>query len=135
MYVYVDKITENDVNVIMNLDEIIFGKEMSTYPQNYISEICNQKMGFIVIAEDIPVGYVIYDRCLNEISNQWPITIMSIGVLPEYQGNGLGRSLLKSVLELYPNENIYLKVNVKNYVAQNLYTSVGFVTIGEIPNY
>ncbi len=55
--------------------------------------------------------------------------IEAVSVLPEYQGRGLGKSLIRSALEFAPKnryEKAMLSVNAENENASNLYLSEGF---------
>lgn len=128
------KINKNHIDVILNLNNVIFHDKI-TYSRDYIKKICEQGTGFIVCFDDTIVGYVLCDYYKNELTNETAPTIMSIGVLKEYRGLGLGRMLLRSAIKLYPNKNIYLNVSTKNYNAQKLYNSEGFVVIGKFKNY
>lgn len=134
MSMYVGRIGKDDVDTILNLNDIIFHDQI-TYSKDYITEICNKKNGYIVRFDDIPVGYVFCDMCHNDIPKKSVPTIMSIGVLEEYRRLGIARTLLRSSLELYPVEDMYLCVREKNPNAQNLYSSEGFIVIGTIPKY
>lgn len=56
--------------------------------------------------------------------------IVSVAVLPEYRGRGIGRRLLERTLEVlkeaYSCDETYLEVRVTNTVAINLYYSLGY---------
>jgi len=56
--------------------------------------------------------------------------IISIAVLPEHRGRGLGRSLIERALEImakfYNAKSCYLEVRVSNEPAISLYKKVGF---------
>ncbi|MCS7145126.1 MAG: ribosomal protein S18-alanine N-acetyltransferase [Nitrososphaerota archaeon] len=56
--------------------------------------------------------------------------IVSIAVLPEYRGRGIGRALMREVLNalrnVYGCDEVYLEVRVTNTQAINLYHSLGF---------
>ncbi|NMB00819.1 MAG: GNAT family N-acetyltransferase [Firmicutes bacterium] len=58
--------------------------------------------------------------------------ILSIAVLPTYQGKGVGTVLLNDVLHKLQNESIGLNVRADNTVAKRLYASSGFTEYGTI---
>ena len=64
--------------------------------------------------------------------------LLTIGVDPAYQGRGIGRCLLeftlREALKQKANE-CFLEVRKSNLRAQHLYTSLGFVRVGERKGY
>ena len=71
-------------------------------------------------------------RVLDEIE------IMDVAVDPAFQGLGLGRFLLETLIALAPVQGIKkiaLEVRVTNYVARKLYEKVGFKKVGRRPDY
>jgi ribosomal-protein-alanine N-acetyltransferase len=56
--------------------------------------------------------------------------VHTIGVDPEYQGQGVGRRLLEELLKFADRGVVYLEVRTDNEVAIALYRSVGFDEIG-----
>jgi len=59
--------------------------------------------------------------------------IVSLAVLPEYRGRGIGRALMKEALRklraVYGCDEVYLEVRVTNTQAINLYHSLGFKVV------
>ena len=56
--------------------------------------------------------------------------IHTIGVDPEFQGQGIGRRLLDDLLDYASGGTVFLEVRTDNEPAIALYESVGFVNIG-----
>ncbi len=56
--------------------------------------------------------------------------IHTIGVDPDFQGQGIGRRLLADLLDLASGATVFLEVRTDNEPAIKLYESVGFVNIG-----
>lgn len=56
--------------------------------------------------------------------------VHTIGVDPAYQGLGIGRRLLDSLLDFADGGVVYLEVRTDNAAAIGLYESAGFVTMG-----
>jgi ribosomal-protein-alanine N-acetyltransferase len=56
--------------------------------------------------------------------------IHTIGVDPEYQGQGIGRRMVSQILELASGSVVFLEVRTYNVPAISLYESFGFVNVG-----
>ena len=56
--------------------------------------------------------------------------IHTIGVDPDYQGQGIGRRLVSQILELASGSVVFLEVRTDNVPAISLYESFGFVNVG-----
>ena len=56
--------------------------------------------------------------------------IGNICIIPEYQGKGIGTQVLKDIMRLHNNENLYIQVFKQNS-AYKLYERLGFVLNGE----
>lgn len=56
--------------------------------------------------------------------------IHTIGVDPQYQGQGIGRRMLEQLLEVAGDGVIFLEVRTDNEPAIALYESVGFTRVG-----
>ena len=70
------------------------------------------------------------------LANEGHIT--NVAVDPDYQGQGLGRSLmneLTSRVKALGVDSMTLEVRPSNTVAINLYTSLGFRSVGQRPKY
>lgn len=79
--------------------------------------------------------YVGYGQIIFE--NQWPF-IVNLGILPEFRGNGYSRILLNHLLGIIKNQKhdkVYLKVDISNKNAVNLYKSTGFIIEKEFFNF
>lgn len=64
--------------------------------------------------------------------------VLNLCVAPQHQGRGLGRRMLRRLVELarwHRCERVFLEVRVSNLGAQRLYDSEGFNEIGRRPNY
>jgi [ribosomal protein S18]-alanine N-acetyltransferase len=59
------------------------------------------------------------------------------GILPEYQGRGLSKELLKKSLGFVKQKNIQVKLEVhrNNIIARNLYINAGFEYLGDYDVY
>jgi [ribosomal protein S18]-alanine N-acetyltransferase len=79
-------------------------------------------------ADDKLVGYGGIARLGRKPPYEYEIH--TIGVDPAYQGHGIGRQLLASLLEWADGGAVYLEVRTDNEAAIALYQSAGFVNIG-----
>ncbi len=80
-----------------------------------------------VFVADTLVGYSIAHVVMDEAH------LVSLGVAPEYRGQGLGQVLLQDLQRIARVENvrvITLQVRISNQVAQRLYRKFGFQVAG-----
>lgn len=77
-------------------------------------------------------GYTVMVVCLDEAH------LLNVSVLEAYQGQGLGRSILESLLAIAREggaQQMYLEVRPSNERAQHLYRSMGFQPVGRRRGY
>ncbi len=73
---------------------------------------------------------MIEQRCLDEIS------ILNVAVDKKYQNNGFGSKIVSQYLNILPKYSIViLEVNINNYIARKIYTSLNFKEIDLRKNY
>ena len=92
---------------------------------------------YYLIARDVDRDNLIvaYAGCWV-LANEGHIT--NVAVDPDYQGQGLGRRLmneLTSRVKALGVDSMTLEVRPSNTVAFNLYTSLGFRSVGQRPKY
>ena len=93
--------------------------------------ISNQNNIFI-LSHPKPVGY------LKARVNSDEIEIISILIDKKFRKIGIGKSLLKQLLNIALKkkiQNIFLEVSVENQIAINLYKKFNFVKVGKRKNY
>ncbi|MCM8710660.1 GNAT family N-acetyltransferase [Clostridium sp. SYSU_GA19001] len=76
--------------------------------------------------------YIGYGQII--INGQIP-TIVNLGILKEFRGKGYGKALMNYLFKLlndYGFKEVNLKVSADNYIALNLYKSLGFILEKEI---
>jgi ribosomal-protein-alanine N-acetyltransferase len=90
----------------------------------------NQTCGWMATSLDgIPLGFILA-RVVTEI--------LTFAVSPPSQRQGIGRYLLKELMNFLKSVQcvkIFLEVAVDNKATIDLYTSVGFKSVGTRPNY
>jgi [ribosomal protein S18]-alanine N-acetyltransferase len=85
----------------------------------------------LLLGEEL-VGYVVYAVALDEAH------LLNLCIVPQRQGQGLGRDLLDRVLDRLRArrlEAVFLEVRVSNRVALGLYRSQGFTEVGYRKDY
>jgi ribosomal-protein-alanine N-acetyltransferase len=88
--------------------------------------------GRIAIDENEAAGFVLARDLGGECE------ILTLGVVPERRRRGIGRALLQAALaeaRRRGNTSAVLEVAEENQAAQALYRRVGFVHVGNRPNY
>lgn len=74
-----------------------------------------------------------YDVALEDETESGEFYIDTIGVLPSFQGKGIGRKLIEfivSVAEEMEFDQVGLLVDVENPAAKRLYEKIGFQVVG-----
>jgi len=118
---------------IKDLDEVIeVERQCFTTPWSRYSFICELKdnqFSHYIVAKDMDkiVGYAGMWVIIDEAH------VTNVGVLPEYRGEGVGEFLMRSLIAAAKERGanmMTLEVRKSNYVAQNLYSKLGFEPIG-----
>jgi len=119
-----------DLDAIYNIETISFGYEAFT--KNFLLELMFRSPEFFIVAEkdNKVVGYLsaVAEGHFNRLCH-----ILSIAVLPEYRGQGIGSELLKYLIDLVKMKkisSIILEVKKNNNIAINVYKKFGFKIIG-----
>ncbi|NCA67019.1 MAG: ribosomal-protein-alanine N-acetyltransferase [Clostridia bacterium] len=97
------------------------------------SELSMSHSVYLVLTDGENIfGYLSYLHILDELH------IMNVAVLPDYQGNGYGRLMVKRIIDDAQAKEavaITLEVRESNYRAQKLYEGFGFALAGTRPHY
>ncbi len=86
----------------------------------------------ILEIDEVLAGYAVFQYFVDESH------LLNLAVDPCFQGQGLGRDLLRSVERVSLEDgmrSLFLEVRFSNPVARNLYLSEGFAEIGIRRNY
>lgn len=76
---------------------------------------------------DVVVGYIIFWVIVDEAH------ILNVAVHPDYRGRGIGKGLVKFVVEtcrMLGLKRVFLEVRRSNIVARRLYRGFGFEVVG-----
>lgn len=116
----------SDANLEVKLDVLAFGMDEED-AHSHLKRIKERRdEQFLMIeADNITVGKVRINRMDGEA---W---IYGFAILPEYQGRGYGRKVLRNIVksEHDAGNQIWLEVEAKNSRALGLYESVGFINM------
>lgn len=124
-----------DIDLLARLQELCFDQP---WGRDFVARMFAVSGGFSVLLKvnartgRVPVGFAMCQLVAGEAE------LLTLGVLPDYCGRGLGRYLLRSCMEkaLARGASVmYLEVSEKNLAAQRLYAAAGFSVIGRRVKY
>ena len=98
--------------------------------------ILHSDTSVVAIEDGRVVGYCL--SALERKGNTIRGHILSIAVLPEYRGRGIGKRMMSEVERILKEkgaEYVYLEVEEDNLVARRLYESLGYKEAGKIERY
>ncbi|MEO0048760.1 MAG: hypothetical protein RL556_92 [Actinomycetota bacterium] len=121
---------EADLDEIMRIEELCFGEEAYSRDmvQNALTTVgCKYFVIELTVTASAPeiVGYA----GIAHFTGHAQADVHTISVDPKYRKLGLGRRLMKKLLETAAKEgatDIFLEVRFDNVAAQNLYLDLGF---------
>ena len=131
------EITKNNYNQLKQLNNFSLPVR---YSDDFYYRIVNKlRFGRFAYLNDVIVGAITwkYDHC--EQTKEKNIYIMTINVLENYKRKGIGRQLLKELINLHNNmieiHYINLHVQESNEIAKKFYLNNGFEEVKKIDNY
>jgi len=123
----VEKMTMKDLDEVMEVERQCFTTPWSRY--SFVCELKDNQFSHYIVAKymDKIIGYAGMWIILDEAH------VTNVGVLPEYRGGGVGELLMRSLIiaaKEHGAKKMTLEVRKSNYVAQNLYSKLGFEPVG-----
>lgn len=123
------ELSESDLNELIKIES-----EAHSHPwseANIISALASKRTTVMgAFSGDTLAGYAVYDCVIDEA------TLQNLSVKPNFRRQGIGRRLVGSIFDRYPNsEHVFLEVRVSNIGAIALYEAMGFAELGVRPNY
>lgn len=125
------KASENDIDYLLDLrtktmNPHYANSHLPTDRETTLQRILYQfDKAHIILLNDEPVG-------LLKINRGDKTEVFQLQIDPTQQGKGLGKKILKDILEEASKEGKTVELSVlKTNKAQHLYTSLGFKTVGE----
>lgn len=145
------KATPEDLPAISAIENVCFPPGIS-YPLEkltkeynasagrwYVTEIDNKIMGYFwselwLIRAQASLQEIMETCTHQEDGNV--LYIANIAVLPEFRGRNIGKQMTEYMLQELPNvTHAILAVSEENKAAYDIYTSLGFVTLGVLEDY
>ena len=125
---------ETDIPNIVRVDHLT---SSSPWSEQSLSRYCppspaDSHNALVYEVGDELAGFLIYSRVLDEAN------IDNVAVLPQHQGQGIGRTLVQAALRAMPQKGIQrclLEVRESNVAARALYENNGFIVDGVRPRY
>ncbi len=114
--------SQQDLATIVALDQHTFPDHWSE--SQWLTYLTQSNRYLVtLIGDDKPVGYAVFSILFDEAE------LLRIGVLPQFQGAGIGHRLLQSsikALHELGTKRLLLEVRQSNCAAIRLYKSLGF---------
>jgi len=125
--VTIEKMKMKDLDEVMEVERQCFTTPWSRY--SFVCELKDNQFSHYIVAKhsDRVIGYAGMWIILDEAH------VTNVGVLPEYRGGGVGELLMRSLIiaaKEHGAKKMTLEVRKSNYVAQNLYSKLGFEPVG-----
>jgi [ribosomal protein S18]-alanine N-acetyltransferase len=127
--VSIEPLTRADADRCAELEAQLFDGDDPWPASAFVSELSGRHNHYVAArAADQLVGYAGIARL--GLLRPYEYEIHTIGVDPAFQGRGIGRLLLDSLLQHAGKGAVFLEVRTDNAAAIALYRSAGFVEIG-----
>ena len=130
MTIVCDPLVRSDAARCAELEKVLFDGDDPWPEAAFVRELAvahNRYVGARV--DDLLVGYAGIARLGR--TPPFEYEIHTIGVDPEFQGQGIGRRMMTDLLDFAgPDGVVYLEVRTDNEPAIALYESLGFVRVG-----
>ncbi|MUL81272.1 MULTISPECIES: ribosomal protein S18-alanine N-acetyltransferase [unclassified Mycolicibacterium] len=124
-----DALTRADAERCAELEAKLFAGDDPWPARAFLNELAASHTRYIAARSDGRlVGYAGIAR-LGRV-RPYEYEIHTIGVDPDFQGQGIGRRLLDDMLDFASGGIVFLEVRTDNEPAISLYESAGFVNIG-----
>lgn len=129
MTVVYGELKSSDAARCAELESLLFEGDDPWPERAFLAELKAKHIHYVAArAEGKLIGYAGIAR-LGRV-RPYEYEIHTIGVDPEYQGRGIGRRLVREILELASGSVVFLEVRTDNVPAISLYESFGFVNVG-----
>ncbi|MCS7142842.1 MAG: ribosomal protein S18-alanine N-acetyltransferase [Aigarchaeota archaeon] len=141
--VHIREAKSEDLPTIMHINRVSLPEN---YSYSFFHNIYETFPNAFLVAEvdSMVVGYIMcrVERIFSKIERfryRRAGHVISIAVLPEYRGRGVGRRLMEVALSVlkdrYKCDEVFLEVRVSNWQAIRLYENLGFVVSEVLKHY
>ena len=124
MTVRIEPMVAADVPRCAELEKVLFTGDDPWGPEAFVEALAAGHHYLTARVDGVLVGYAGLVREGGEAE------IHTLAVDPAHQGQGIGRELLRALLEHACGATVFLEVRTDNEVAIQLYRSEGFEVIG-----
>jgi len=122
-------LTRADATRCAELEKQLFGGDDPWPARAFEAELAAKHNHYVAARTDgVLVGYAGISRLGRK--RPYEYEIHTIGVDPAYQGQGIGRRMLATLLEYASGGTVFLEVRTDNQPAIKLYESEGFAIVG-----
>ena len=127
----ITQMNESHVPQIAELEKICFNDAWS---ENSIASELDNRLAFWLVAveDDQIIGYVGSQTVLGETD------MMNIAIHPDHRNRGIATKLIEELIQGLTergSSSLMLEVRASNEPAKNLYSKMGFETVGVRKNY
>lgn len=127
----IDLMKEEDIDDVINISSLSLKESWSK--ESFLKELTNPLAKYFLIKKNTEIlGFAGVWIILDEGH------ITNIAIHPIHRSKGIGTILLKELIKQcksYNCNSLTLEVRESNYVALNLYTKLGFKSVGKRNNY
>lgn len=128
----VRRMTMDDLDRVVEIENATFPKPWSR--ESFRKELEDNKAARYLVAEvdGVVIGYAGAWLVLDESQ------VTNIAIHADWRGHGYGRALTSGLMQYLSNMGaayVTLEVRVSNLVAQSLYKSLGFISVGKRKRY
>jgi [ribosomal protein S18]-alanine N-acetyltransferase len=124
MSVLIGPMSAADVPRCAELEQLLFDRDDPWSPAAFLEALASGHLYLSAREGDSVIGYVGLARAGGEAE------VHTLAVDPTYQRRGIGRALLRAVLDHAVGATVFLEVRTDNESAIELYRSEGFDVIG-----
>jgi ribosomal-protein-alanine N-acetyltransferase len=129
MNVVYGKLKPSDAKRCAELEAQLFGGDDPWPARAFEAELAAKHNHYVAArVDDIVVGYAGIARLGRR--RPFEYEIHTIGVDPAFQGHGIGKEMLRRLLDVGSDGVVFLEVRTDNAAAIGLYESFGFVNVG-----
>ncbi|MGH3786839.1 MAG: ribosomal protein S18-alanine N-acetyltransferase [Pseudonocardiaceae bacterium] len=124
MSVLIAPMVATDARHCAELEHVVFDGEDPWGPEAFLEALAAGHHYLSAREDESLIGYVGLARAGSEAE------VHTLAVDPAHQGRGIGRALLRAVLEHAIGATVFLEVRTDNEPAIQLYRSEGFTVVG-----
>ena len=125
----IEKANINEIKELLFIEEKLFANDSSALSKASFSYHLKRNIIYKIEIDKKTVAYILWLKRKNYYR------LYSLAILKEFQGKGLGKSLLEFSLNTLDKDCFELEVRVSNQTAINLYEKFGFKKVKVLENF